>query len=230
MNILIVDDDEIARMSLANILNGLGTVAQAEDGEQAWALLEGGARPEVCCFDIHMPRLDGLALMQRVRAHPVLGDLPVVLISAASDRETVQNAIAGGVAGYILKPFLAVQTRTLVERVQRERRAAEAENVMVTRRRLAVGGEQLRGLLEKMRDDAAEFGAALAAGDAECKLQRLQSGTMVLGLWRGTALLKDLQAKPLADSGRARLVIDELSRLVERQLGELASLPAAPAA
>ncbi|TFZ08385.1 response regulator transcription factor [Ramlibacter humi] len=227
MNILIVDDDEIARMSLANILHGLGQVALAEDGEEAWEKLQGGLRPEVCCCDINMPRLDGLGLMQRVRAHPVLHDLPFVLISAASDRQTVQNAIAGGVAGYILKPYLAVQTRTLVERVLRERRASESENVLVTRRRLAIGADQLGGLLGKLRDDAAECAAALAAGgDTDARLQRLYSGTLVLGLWRGTALLKDLLSRGPAGAARAKLTLDELLRLVERQLRELGAAPA----
>ena len=48
MNLLIVDDDEIARMSLANILAAGARVTQAADGEQAWELLEAGLRPDAC--------------------------------------------------------------------------------------------------------------------------------------------------------------------------------------
>jgi two-component system chemotaxis response regulator CheY len=201
---------------------------QAEDGEQAWALLEDGLRPDVCCCDVVMPRLDGLGLLARTRAHPILKDLPFVLISSAADRETVQTAIAGGVAGYILKPFLAVQTRGTVERVVRERRAGAAEHFLVTRRRLAVDLEQLLKLLEKLRGDASQCEQAL--GDPSSTdtvrtgwLQRLHSGTMVLGLTRAATLVKDVLGDGAAAQSRA-LVVQEVGRLVDEQLREVRQL------
>lgn len=229
MKILIVDDDEIARMSLTNILGGSDvSIVQAEDGEQAWQLLQDGLRPDVCCCDVMMPRLDGLGLLARTRAHPILKDLPFVLVSSAADRETVQTAIAGGVAGYILKPFLAVQTRGTIDRVVRERRAAIAEHFLVTRRRLAVDLEQLTRLLEKLRADTAQCGQALADAQAAealraSWLQRLHSGTLVLGLTRAAALLKDVMAEGAEAEARA-LVVQEVGRLVDDQLRDVKQL------
>lgn len=228
MDILIVDDDEIARMSLANILGGLGPVVQAEDGEAAWELLDKGLRPDVCCCDVMMPRLDGLGLLQRARAHPVLRDLPFVLISSAADRATVETAIAGGIAGYILKPFLAVQTRTTVERVGRERQAADAEPVLATARRLSVDPVQLRRLLEKLRDDATGLAAtpAEAVAKATDTLGRLRSGALVLGLWRCAG---QLERVPLGTAADALAVVREVARVAGRQLAGLPQPAAAGA-
>lgn len=226
MKILIVDDDEIARMALANIVRGLPGVTdtvEAADGEQAWALLEAGLRPALCCCDIMMPRLDGLGLLQRTRTHPLFRDLPLVLITSASDRETVHSAISGGVSGYILKPFLAVQTRATLERVLRERSATEAEQVRATRRRLALEPEQLGRMLDGLRRDLAACQAAMQSGTGEVQLQlrRLHAGVLDVGLWRGATLLNELLGAG-ADPAGGALVIEEVTRLVDHRLAAVA--------
>src|SRR5688572_4297841 len=98
MKLLVADDDGVARLVLARTLEGLGAeVLQATDGEAAWALLAGGLRPALCCCDVHMPRLDGMGLLRRARRHPVLKDLPFVLVSSAADHGTLDDAVAAGV-------------------------------------------------------------------------------------------------------------------------------------
>ena len=227
MNILIVDDDELARLSLSNILgsvDGVTGIAEAEDGEQAWELLAGGLRPLVCCCDVRMPRLDGLGLLRRARADALLRDLPFLLVSSASDRATVQDAITIGVSGYILKPYLAVQTRATVARLLREQLAARAENTLSTRRRLGLDRAGLRQLLERLRADVAEQAAGLSGGgpaDA-ATLARLRRASEALGLWRGASLLQQAQA---GQAGAAP-VLAELASLVDEQLAGLAPLAA----
>jgi two-component system chemotaxis response regulator CheY len=56
MKILIVDDHEVARMSLSNSLGARGGIVKAEDGEAAWRLLEDGVRPSLCRCDVVMPK------------------------------------------------------------------------------------------------------------------------------------------------------------------------------
>jgi two-component system chemotaxis response regulator CheY len=223
MNILIVDDDELARLSLSNILgsvDGVTGIAEAEDGEQAWELLAGGLRPLVCCCDVRMPRLDGLGLLRRARADALLRDLPFLLVSSASDRATVQDAITIGVSGYILKPYLAVQTRATVARLLREQLAARAENTLSTRRRLGLDRAGLRQLLERLRADVAEQAGGPATDDAT--LARLRRASEALGLWRGAALLQQAQA---GQAGAAP-VLAELACLVDEQLAGLAPVAA----
>ncbi len=223
MNILIVDDDELARLSLSNILGaveGVTGVAEAEDGEQAWELLAGGLRPLVCCCDVRMPRLDGLGLLRRARGHALWRDLPFLLVSSASDRATVQDAIAIGVAGYILKPYMAVQTRATVARLLREQQAARAEAALATRRRLGVDRAGMAQLLGRLREDAVGVAAQLdAEGNAPAAdLERLQRASEVLGLWRAAALLGQARA----GGASAAPVLGELACLVDDRLAELA--------
>ena len=85
MRILLVDDDPITRLALGRILRDVATeLVEAEDGEQAWALLQQGLRPLVCCCDVAMPRLDGIGLLRRAAGDCVLDDLPFGLISSAA--------------------------------------------------------------------------------------------------------------------------------------------------
>lgn len=231
MKILIVDDDEIARISLTNILGHSGSeIVQAEDGEQAWKLLEDGLRPALCCSDVVMPHLDGLGLLARTRSHVVLKDLPFVLISSAADRQTVETAISHGVAGYILKPFLAVQTRATVDRVVRERRSARAEHFLVTRRRLDVTLERLEQMLALFRTEAQGLVQTLAgpgATDVVKELQRLHGSSLVLGLWQVATFLNAAMGDDVTPADRL-LAVREAERLVDEQLEDLTQL--APAA
>ena len=60
-------------------------------------------RPDLVCLDIELPGRDGLAVLAELKtAHPAL---PVIMISSASDRETITRAVGQGASGYILKPF-----------------------------------------------------------------------------------------------------------------------------
>lgn len=228
MKILIVDDDEVARISLSHILGQDGVqVVEAEDGESAWRMLEDGLRPAVCCSDVIMPRLDGIGLLQRARRHPVLKDLPFVLVSSAADRATVDAAFAGGVAGYILKPFLALQTKATVDRVMEERRTTRSEHFLVTRRRLEVSLERLQDMLAAFRVDAQSLAAALAAGssagEATVALRTLHESSLQLGLWKAASFLGEATADPVPPGDRV-LAVREAALLAGEQLDDMAQL------
>ena len=226
MKILIVDDDAVARMSLASILSAAGaTPVQAEDGEQAWDLLASGLRPALCCTDVNMPRLDGIGLLRRASGHPVLRHLPFVLISAVADQQTLQAAVEHGARGYVLKPFLVAQTRGTVEAVLRERRTQRSEHFLETRRRL--GGElsMLEHELVALRDAL----WALANGEAlaDDGFAALASQARRLGLWRCAALLEEALAPGVA-AGSRDLLLREAAWLAGDQLEELRQLAPAP--
>jgi two-component system chemotaxis response regulator CheY len=101
MKALVVDDDIVSRMALMDLLSvyGLFDLVEADDGEAAWMLLEGGLRPVICFCDVRMPRMSGIDLLQRIKQHPLLKELPFVLVSSASDRDTVLQAIKLGAVG-----------------------------------------------------------------------------------------------------------------------------------
>jgi two-component system, chemotaxis family, chemotaxis protein CheY len=226
VKILIVDDDEVARLALsANLGAAPVEIIEASDGQEAWEMLTGGLRPAICCSDVAMPRMNGIELVQRARAHPVLRNIPFVLISSAAGRETVEAAVAGGVAGYILKPFMTVQTRATVERVLHERRTAQAEHFLVTRRRLDVELEQLEKLLRVLSADAGSLFERLGSEGGEAilrGLQRLQSASVVLGLWQCASMLQ--QALDSGSAGDRGQIVQEVIRLVDEQLMEVRQL------
>jgi len=99
MNVLVVDDDVVARMMLMHLVDSCGShaIVEADDGADAWRQLEAGLRPDIVFCDLRMPHLSGLELLQRVRHDPLLAGLPFVLVSAASDSATMDEAAQAAV-------------------------------------------------------------------------------------------------------------------------------------
>lgn len=114
--VLIVDDNELIRMTLRTVLRnaGLEVVGEAADGEKALAQLE-LMRINLVCLDVVMPRMNGLEVLAEIRArHP---EVKVLMVTGQADRETIQAAISGGAQGIILKPFREKQIHDTLTRV-----------------------------------------------------------------------------------------------------------------
>jgi DNA-binding response OmpR family regulator len=119
--ILVVDDDADTRFLLRMMLAGDGfEVSLAGDGEQAWTSLQASV-PDLLLTDLMMPELDGIGLVQRVRADPALASLPVILLSAKSGICEQADAITLGADDYLIKP---VQKADLLERIRMKMTAA----------------------------------------------------------------------------------------------------------
>src|SRR3954453_17831346 len=102
MKVLVVDDDVVSRMVLMHLIDSCGKfdIVEAEDGQHAWEQLEQGLRPAICFCDLRMPRLSGMELLQRIRADCTLNAMPFILVSSATDQDTVEQASGFGAAGY----------------------------------------------------------------------------------------------------------------------------------
>lgn len=114
--VLIVDDNELIRMTLRTVLRnaGLEVIGEAADGEKALAQLE-LMRINLVCLDVVMPRMNGLEVLAEIRArHP---DVKVLMVTGQADRETIQAAISGGAHGIIVKPFREKQIHDTLTRV-----------------------------------------------------------------------------------------------------------------
>ena len=111
MSILIVDDDIVSRMMLMHLIAACGQfdIAEAEDGLDAWQQLDGGLRPSILFCDARMPRLSGMALLQRIRVEggAAFEYMLFVLVSAAHEQALQQQALDAGADAYIVKPFRA---------------------------------------------------------------------------------------------------------------------------
>ena len=105
---LVVDDFSTMRRIVRNLLKELGftNVDEAEDGVVALSKLKGGGYDFVVT-DWNMPNMDGLTLLQTIRADPTLKPLPVLMITAEAKKENIIAAAQAGANGYIVKPFTA---------------------------------------------------------------------------------------------------------------------------
>ena len=101
--LLIVDDSITTRTMERSMFEAAGyTVQVAADGLEAWETLQSEAI-DVVVSDVDMPRLDGFGLTERIRAHPSLGRLPVVLVSAQETRADEERGQRVGANAYVLK-------------------------------------------------------------------------------------------------------------------------------
>ena len=123
IKVLIVDDDFMVAKVHAGFIQrtpGFTVVGAAHTGAQALAETQ-RLRPDLVLLDIHLPDINGLDLMQRLRG--VAPELDVLVISAAREVETVRKALRGGIVHYLIKPF----SRTdLQERLEHYRNAYQS--------------------------------------------------------------------------------------------------------
>ena len=108
LKFLVVDDFSTMRRIVRNLLKELGftNVDEAEDGAVALGKLREG-NFEFVVSDWNMPNMDGLTLLQRVRADARLKTLPFLMITAEAKKENIIAAAQSGASGYIVKPFTA---------------------------------------------------------------------------------------------------------------------------
>ncbi|MCL4818699.1 MAG: EAL domain-containing protein [Vicinamibacteria bacterium] len=127
--VLLVDDDEDVLFTLEAVLSEAGhRVESARDGHEATVRLQDADRFDVIVSDIGMPGMDGLQLLQEVRARGV--DLPVILMTGGPGIDTAIKAVELGALRYLLKPVEssalrgAVETAARLTRIGRWRREA----------------------------------------------------------------------------------------------------------
>ncbi len=221
--VLLVEDDTVERLALAGVLKRQPhlDVVEACDGQQAWEMLEGGLRPDVCFSDIRMPRLDGLALVERARAHPVLALMPIILLTARADRITVQRAIEQRVAGFMVKPASGLDTHAAIERVVRQAQFRRAERAQTTCGRLGLDLAGLLALLADMAGELAQLHGEAASLPAPVA-GRLVRTARALGLWQAAELLERLRA---GATEHAACILEEVQRLVTLQMRATERLP-----
>ncbi|HEY6961937.1 MAG TPA: response regulator [Gaiellaceae bacterium] len=122
--ILVIDDEDIIRMLVVEILEAAGhTVVDAASAEQALTLLEDGEF-DLVVSDVIMPGLSGLELLEAVNVRRA--SLPVVLVTGAGTYETLNRALTRGAAGLVTKPFAHAELQAAVaDALERSSRARD---------------------------------------------------------------------------------------------------------
>jgi two-component system cell cycle response regulator len=128
--VLVVDDSPVNRMLLSRTLGEQGhSVTTADDGVQALALLQSDApeRFDLVLLDIVMPEVDGYAVLERIKADEGLRRLPVIMISAVDEMESVVRCIEAGATDYLPKPFNAALLEARINASLAEKRLRDLE-------------------------------------------------------------------------------------------------------
>lgn len=104
--ILMVDDSSTMRKLLRYTLTAQGhAVHEAEDGVAAVEWLSANPRPDLLLTDLNMPRMDGIGLVEAVRAQEAYRSMPILILSTESSDAKQAQAAQAGANGWLVKPF-----------------------------------------------------------------------------------------------------------------------------
>src|SRR5512138_316126 len=103
--ILIVDDEHSGRETLQSVLEGEGyNLIMAENGPQAIEKAK-SFLPDVILLDVMMPGMTGFEVCERIRNDPQVAEIPIIILTALDDRESLLTALKAGADDFISKPF-----------------------------------------------------------------------------------------------------------------------------
>ena len=103
--ILIVDDEPAGRHTLESILDGQGyRLEMAGNGLEALEKA-GQILPDVILLDVMMPGMDGFEVCRRIRNNPALAEIPIIMLTALDDRQSLLEGLESGADDYITKPY-----------------------------------------------------------------------------------------------------------------------------
>ena len=104
LKFLVVDDEEMTRNLLRLMLSRSNfTVLEAGGGYAALEMIQ-EHRPDLVILDLMMPDLDGFSVCERVRAQAEFADMPIFILSARADQETIARGLSLGATKYLTKP------------------------------------------------------------------------------------------------------------------------------
>ena len=122
MRALVVDDSKPSRSILARMLRDLRfDCTEAANGLEALATLSTSPRPDLVTINWHMPVMDGIELLKRLRAAPAHRDLKLLMVSTENDRERIAAALAAGADDYLAKPYSFTELLARLETITRRK-------------------------------------------------------------------------------------------------------------
>jgi phosphoserine phosphatase RsbU/P len=132
--ILVVDDNDDNRYTLTLYLDleGYSSVETAQDGEEAIARLQ-TAEFDLVLLDVMMPKVDGYQVLTWIKDRPRLRDLPVIMISALNEMNSVIRCIELGAVDYLLKPFNPVLLKARLGSTLEKKRLRDEINAHLAR-------------------------------------------------------------------------------------------------
>lgn len=214
MHLLLADDDEAMRDLLEAVLTEHGhTVEKHADGEAVWAAFERLPAP-MLILDWQMPKLDGLEVCRRVRAHPAGQATFLLMITSRSGLDNLDSVLDAGADDYLAKPVtpadLAARLRIAEKGIENAAARRNAENELRKARYLAGIGEVSLALQHEINNPL----AALLTNSS-----LITSGLLTADEVKESLATIDVQARRIADVVK-RLNAIEAPRTVEYIQGQ----------
>ena len=238
---LVVDDIEANRDVLSRQLERQGhVVPTAENGRQALEMLRAHTF-DLVLLDIMMPEMDGYEVLQRLQADEALRHLPVIMISALSELDSVVRCIEMGAEDYLTKPFNPTLLKARIGACLEKKRAHDRETHLFQQLQ---GNYQRLQELEKLRDDLTDMiihdlrtplnAMFLGAQALEAMGEFNEAQRKMLGMVMGSGktlvgIINDLLDISKMESGSLQLERQELvaADLVDAAVKQVATLASA---
>lgn len=155
--LMVVDDDPLVLAAVQSLLEPWGLqVTTLDDPRQLWQTLE-TATPSLLILDIEMPHENGITLCQQVRDHDQWGGLPIMILTAHTDAETVNQVFAAGADDFVTKPIVGPElVSRILHRLERMRlwRRFSKPQASPTQDALAQNEAHFRRLVDGVNDYA----------------------------------------------------------------------------
>ncbi|HSL29048.1 MAG TPA: response regulator [Anaerolineales bacterium] len=146
--VLIIDDEPTARETVVSMLEGEGYDIQlAKDGIEALQMLE-QIQPDVILLDIMLPGMDGFQVCRQIRATVPLAEVPILMLTALDDRDSLLRALEAGADDFLSKP---VDRRELIARVRTITRLNRYRTLMEQRENIRQMAERVVAAQEEER-------------------------------------------------------------------------------
>ncbi len=122
--ILVVDDEALNLEIIADYLEDTDyELIEAENGFEAWSILENSPESiDLVLLDRMLPRLDGIQILSRMKDHPVLEHVPVILQTAKVAKQDILEGMQAGAFYYLTKPFEEEMLRSVIKTALDEHR------------------------------------------------------------------------------------------------------------
>jgi DNA-binding response OmpR family regulator len=126
--ILLIDDCDMMRRFLTPVFKDDFNVVSIHNPNDAYNWLQENPSPDVIILDYELPEMNGLSLLQKLRAQPTWSEIPVIMLSGVKDAEKRWQCLEAGADDFLTKPFhpkeLALRVKLICNRIPQAHAAA----------------------------------------------------------------------------------------------------------
>ncbi len=153
MKILVVDDSELQRLTMEATLKkgGYEDIILADSASDALSILSARTDIDLILLDVVMPDINGIEACRLIKNYPHLKDIPIIIVTAKDDRESLEEAFSAGATDYLVKPPDEIEMKARIRaalslKTEMDRRKARERDLLELTQKLAGANQMLRRL------------------------------------------------------------------------------------